>query len=301
MPPGNGTAREKVFADFLRQQLGRMTGNDWASLDGASVIISGMASSSVGWRELPYACVPVGLDGSSIAQEIFTLTVGDNQQVLIHLVSGLRAENDIMRGEETEILGLFSGGRHARIAEDGVAVMPGTHSKHVRLEKRRITGFRTYMTGELFEVLSAHSLLRASLELTEGARPTTTLSEPAAHDAFVAGVRESSTTGLAGSLFRTRVRTVLQNVSPTVNRWFLSGLLIGSEVVDLLAPESDLPVLLAASEPLNAAYRLALETLDLGERISAVPPEEVALASVRGQQALFRRWLESPAAIGSPP
>ena len=285
---GDTTAREKAFANFLREQLCLMAGNDVASLDGASVIISGMASSSVGWHELPYAHVPVGLDGSSITQDSFELDVGGNRRMRMHLISGVRAESDMMRGEETEILGLFSGGRQARIAEDGIAVLPGTHSKHVRLRHRQITGFRTYMTGELFDVLSAHSLLRASVQPTDGA-PSITLLEPAAREAFVAGVRASSVSGLAGSLFQTRVRTVLQNVPSTVNRWFLSGLLIGSELVDLLAQEPDAPVLLAASEPLNVAYRAAFEILGVGDKLSVLPPEEMSLASVRGHHALLQR------------
>jgi len=290
--PGDTAAREKAFANFLRDQLCLMAGNDLASLDGASVIISGMASSSVGWRELPYAHVPVGLDGSGLTQDSFDLSVGDNRRMHIHLVSGVCSEIDMMRGEETEILGLFSDGLHARIAQDGIAVLPGTHSKHVRLRARQITGFRTYMTGELFDVLSAHSLLRASVQPAEGV-PSKTLLEPAAHEAFVAGVRASSVAGLAGSLFQTRVRTVLQKVPPTVNRWFLSGLLIGSELVDLIAQEPDVPVLLAAADPLHGAYRAAFEILGVGDKLSLVPPEEMSLASVRGHHALLRRCSKS--------
>jgi len=286
--PGDTAAREEAFASFLREQLCLMAGNDVASLDGASVIISGMASSSVGWRELPYAHVPVDLDGSNLTQDSLELDVGGNRRMRIHLVSGVRAETDMMRGEEAEILGLFSGGRQARIAEDGIAVLPGTHSKHVRLRHRQITGFRTYMTGELFDVLSAHSLLRASVQPADGA-PSITLLEPAALEAFVVGVRASSFSSLAGSLFQTRVRTVLQKVPPTVNRWFLSGLLIGSELMDLRAHEPDVPVLLAAAEPLHAAYRAAFEVLGVGDKLSVVPPEEMSLASVRGHHVLLRR------------
>ena len=290
--PGDTAAREETFANFLREQLCRMAGNEVASLDGVPVIISGMASSSVGWRELPYAHVPVDLDGSSLTQDSFELDDGGNRRMRIHLVSGVCAEIDMMRGEETEILGLFSGGRHARIAEDGIAVLPGTHSKHVRLRHRQIIGFRTYMTGELFDVLSAHSLLRASVQPTDGA-PSITLLEPEAHEAFVAGVRASSFSGLAGSLFQTRVRTVLQNVPPTVNRWFLSGLLIGSELVDLMTQEPNVPVLLAAAEQLHVAYRAAFEVLGVGDKLSVVPPEAMSLASVRGHHALLRRCSKS--------
>jgi len=74
-----------------------------------------------------------------------------------------------------------------------------------------------------------------------------------------------------------------------VNRWFLSGLLIGCELVDLLAQKSDVPVLLAASEPLNVAYRAAFEILGFGETLSVVPPDEMSLALVRGHAALLRR------------
>jgi 2-dehydro-3-deoxygalactonokinase len=281
-----GDSAEKVFTNFLREQLLLMAGNDAASLDGASVIISGMASSSVGWRELPYARVPLNLDGSGIVQDSFELKVADNSRMQIHLISGVRAEADMMRGEETEILGIFSDGRHAQIAEDGIVVLPGTHSKHVRLQHRQLTGFRTYMTGELFDVLSAHSLLRASVQMTAGAS-SANLSEPAAREAFAAGVRDASVSGLAGSLFQTRVRTVLQSVPPTMNSWFLSGLLVGSEIADLTAREPATPILLAAAEPLNAAYRLAFEILGLKKNLTTVPPEQMSLASVRGHRALL--------------
>jgi 2-dehydro-3-deoxygalactonokinase len=277
---------EKVFANFLREQLLLMVGKNTASPDGTSVMISGMASSSVGWRELPYARVPFNLDGSGIVQDSFVLSVQDSKPMHIHLISGVRAEADMMRGEETEILGIFSDDRYARIAEDGIVVLPGTHSKHGRLQHRQLTGFRTYMTGELFDVLSAHSLLRASVQLAEGAS-SSPLSEPASRDAFAAGVRKASVSGLAGGLFQTRVRTVLQSVPPSVNRWFLSGLLVGSEVADLAAREPAAPILLAAGEPLNSAYCLAFEVLGLKENLTVVPTEEMALASVRGHRALL--------------
>jgi 2-keto-3-deoxy-galactonokinase len=79
----------------------------------------------------------------------------------------------------------------------------------------------------------------------------------------------------------------LQNVPPSVNRWFLSGLLVGSEIADLAARESATPILLAAAEPLNAAYRLAFEILSLKKNLTIVPPEEMSLASVRGHRALL--------------
>lgn len=286
-PPGNAKARENIFADFLRQQLVAMTANQIASMNGLPVVISGMASSSVGWRELPYAFLPVGLNGDDLRIEQFDLEIDDATRVSIHLVSGVRSENDVMRGEETEICGLLAGEQHSKIASDGIVVLPGTHSKHVRLRVKKMIGFHTYMTGELFDLLSEHSLLRASVQ--SNANPSSSLADPASRNSFVAGVRAASDGGLARNIFQTRTRTLLKSIPPIENRWFLSGLLIGSEVADLSALEYNLPILLAAAEPQSSAYRLAFETLGLSKRLAAVAPEEMATASVRGHHLLLQR------------
>lgn len=286
---GRAGERERVFADFMRERLHALFGANFSKHDEVRVAISGMASSSVGWRELPYATLPVGLDGSRIHQEIFPLSLEGGATAQIHLISGVRSANEIMRGEETEILGLFAGGRHAELAKKGWVVLPGTHSKHVRLRHGQLTEFHTYMTGELFEVLAKQSLLAASVAVNETAP---TLTDAAARTAFTEGVRAAAGDGLAQSLFQTRVRTVLQSVTPAVNRWFLSGLLIGAEVVDLTTREPSLPILLAAPNALRPAYDLAFQTLGLANRTTVVPPDEMALASVRGQLMLLRAYLK---------
>jgi 2-dehydro-3-deoxygalactonokinase len=287
--PGDRSAREKIFANFLRAQLLSLAGADVAALDGVSVAVSGMASSSVGWRELPYASVPVGLDGAGIKQEVFNLEIKNRIHARIHLISGLQTATEILRGEEVEILGLFTQGQHEAIAHDGLVVLPGTHSKHVRLRNRQITDFHTYLTGELFDVLAAHSLLSASVQ---SANPFPPLTEAPALDAFLDGVRAAASSGLARSLFQTRTRTVLQSIPPAVNRWFLSGLLIGAEVVDLSVREPAVPLLLAAPEPLSLAYRLAFENLGLADRLAVAPPVEMAFASVLGQLMLLQSHLK---------
>lgn len=276
-----GAKRETLFAEFLRDQLKRMAAGAGASLDGASVMISGMASSSIGWRELPYTPAPVGLDGVNLVQESIRLNIDHNATVVVRLISGLRTDSNIMRGEETEILGLFAASRFAETAQQGIVVLPGTHSKHVQLRDGRIIDFHTFMSGELFDVLSTHSVLRASLQ-TDAGDPPTTLFDTASRDAFVAGVQAARDNGIARSLFLTRTRTVLHSVSPAVNRWFLSGLLIGAEIDDLSAHHLKSSLLLAAAEPLSAAYHLALETLGLGGWMTVVPPDEMSTASVRG-------------------
>ncbi len=295
-PTGNAVARESAFAEFVRNRLRSLAGLGEPGGLAVQVVISGMASSSVGWRELPYASVPCPLDGSGVAREVIDLDLGDGRWARIHLISGLATADEIMRGEETELLGLFAEGRYAEIAANGIVVLPGTHAKHVRVRDREVEGFHTYMTGELFDVLATHSLLRASVEGEAKVSGEEALGEPQARSAFLTGVGRARDPGLARSLFQVRTRVVLHGVSPAVNRWFLSGLLIGAEVTDLATRDGKHPILLAATEPVSAGYRLAFEALGLSERLVVAPPEEVALASAQAHRLLLRRWLAAETA-----
>jgi 2-dehydro-3-deoxygalactonokinase len=231
------------------------------------VVVSGMASSSIGWKELPYAKLPFSLDGRD--------AVWEKVDGRVYLISGLRSETDVLRGEETEALGLVAQlGREMPF--EALFLLPGTHSKHLEVNPGGIAVFRTFMTGELFDVLSRHSVLRHS---TDPAAPFD-------RAAFLEGVQETRLRPLPSTLFRVRTRQLLQKKDVPSNTSFLSGLLIGSELVTLLG--CDLPLVVAAGERLRAAYEAAGEALGFGSRLRAVDSE---LLSVRGQQIILDRIL----------
>src|SRR5690606_28554761 len=75
------------------------------------------------------------------------------------LLSGLCSVNDVMRGEEVQLLGL----QRYNDNTDALFILPGTHSKHIRVKENNIISFKTYITGELFQILSTHSLLKNSI------------------------------------------------------------------------------------------------------------------------------------------
>lgn len=282
--PGDVDGRAAVFASFLAEQLRVLGAGEIAG--SPTVVVSGMASSSLGWRELPYAPVPFALDGRDARVETISLDLGRGEARVL-LISGLATADDVMRGEETELLGLFAGGGYAAMAEDGLVILPGTHSKHVTLRGRRITGFHTYMTGEAFDTLSRHTVLRASVEGAPAGAGGGGLAWPANRTAFLEGVRTVAEMGLARSLFKVRARAVLGSSDPAANRHFLSGLLIGAEACDLRSRDEVRPVLLAAGPETFEAYRAAFEALGLGARLTIVPPGDVALSAVRGQAVLL--------------
>ena len=151
----------------------------------APAIISGMAGSRQGWRETPYESLPVTPD--MLASHLMRFTTATGRAVAIVPGVMLRTpgrDGDVIRGEETQIVGLLE----SEPAFAGVVVLPGTHSKWVTVADGAIGDFQTYLTGELFELLSRQSFLRHSVAEDGG--------DLAASEDFALGVRRTAMEGL---------------------------------------------------------------------------------------------------------
>jgi 2-dehydro-3-deoxygalactonokinase len=178
------------------------------------LLLAGMIGSNRGWIEAPYVPCPAGL--GELARAIKWIEPGR-----IGIVPGVSwtefPHADVMRGEETQIVGAVAAGMVGAIA---TICHPGTHNKWVRLEDGRITGFRTVMTGEIFNLLREHSIL-ADL-LTEPARPGS---------AFDAGVQRGfAEDDLIAELFSVRARVLLGQEEREEAASYVSGLLIGADL-----------------------------------------------------------------------
>ena len=204
------------FADTLREEIG-----PWLAAGERHVLLAGMVGSRQGWREAPYLACPAGID--EIAASV--IDIGFDWG-LCKLVSGLTAFDEagvpeVMRGEETQILGVMS-----QIGESGLVCLPGTHSKWARVEAGRIAGFTTYMTGESFAVLRAHTILGRTMR--DG---------PADLSVFDRGVtRSADPGGLLHHLFGIRALGLAGALSETAAASYLSGLLIGHEMRAAMPP-----------------------------------------------------------------
>ena len=279
-----GGDRARVFEEALCEALRRL-----GAPAGLPVLVSGMASSSIGWIELPYARLPFRLDGSGVVGRWTT----SDDRCRVCLISGVRDEHDMMRGEETQALGWAEEVEQAghALPERATLVLPGTHSKHLRVESGALTSISTFMTGELFEVFCRHSVLRHSVATD----PIGDLQPALDPGAFREGVRASGRPGIAAALFRVRSRQVLSGCDPVSNRSFLSGLLIGAELRSLEAGEA--PVILAAGSALREAYTLAASECGWSARWTAI---EVDGLAELGQRRLWRRWESGQGLVASP-
>jgi 2-dehydro-3-deoxygalactonokinase len=268
----DANTRSELFERHLLAALDKVVPPNNNPTKPLPLIISGMASSTIGWLELPYARAPIPLDGANLKVE--TLTWKKPAAVSkSYLVSGVATRTDIMRGEEAEAIGLlnFLTNRPANL----VLVLPGTHSKHLHVSEGSLRDFQTYMTGELYSVLSHHSVLAASVA-----------QQPHfSDDAFHTGIDAALQPGLAASLFRTRTRQVLGKKQPEENAWFLSGLLIGSELKELIRA-GVAEILLGGAPSLRDLYGKALQHLGLLNS-RAFSDAECENAVVRGHEIIL--------------
>jgi 2-dehydro-3-deoxygalactonokinase len=209
VPLGVKHVRDGRFEPALAKLLG-----DWID-DPAPRIACGMIGSRQGWVEAPYVDCPASL--AALADRV----VRAPHDVLT-IVPGVATRDaagipDVMRGEETQLLGAIG------TDERGVlAVLPGTHSKWARVEHGRVVDFTTFMTGELYGVLIEHSML-GRLAGHEPGRFS--------RDAFARGVARGLADGeLAHDVFGARTLTLTGALASEHVADWLSGLLIGREV-----------------------------------------------------------------------
>lgn len=209
------------------------------------ILIAGMAGARQGWQEAPYITTPallVDVAAGAIAIDY----EGRDVRILPGVAQTTSGAEDVMRGEETQLLGAG--------VQDGMVCIPGTHSKWVTLQNSTVTHFNTFMTGELFAVLGAHSILQ------HGVKPGAQIAPDA--PAFLEAVREMQVDGaaLTAKLFSVRARGLVGDTDGASGAARLSGLLIGAEIA---AAKPDGPVTLLASSGASELYAAALTAADV--------------------------------------
>ncbi|SFL92222.1 2-dehydro-3-deoxygalactonokinase [Variovorax sp. OV329] len=237
VPPGGF---REVFDDLF---------GAWMRENGAPCLISGMAGSRQGWVEAPYCPCPAGL--AEVRAKVREIEPGP-----IAIVPGLSDEHsgvpDVMRGEEVQIFGAMA----LSGLQDGLFVLPGTHNKWARVKDGRVAGFRTYMTGEFYAILSQHSILARTIDTS------------AAFDeaAFLEGVsRAENGEGLLHNAFGARTLSLFERMAAGELASYLSGLLIGEELRSQ-SVRANGEVVLIGSPNLTQRYALALRTLGTPSR-----------------------------------
>ncbi len=185
----------------------------WLGPSPLDVVACGMVGARQGWVEAPYSAVP------SDPVPVPPIRVPNtDHRIRAFVVPGLKQQSppDVMRGEETQIAGFLA----ERQNWDGVICLPGTHTKWVQVSAGEVVSFRTFMTGEMFELLRGQSVLKHSI------------GEGWSDDAFAQAAADalSKPEQLAARLFGLRAADLLHGQDGGVARATLSGYLIGAEL-----------------------------------------------------------------------
>jgi 2-dehydro-3-deoxygalactonokinase len=260
--PGEAARR---FVETVRPAMGA---------DALPSLLCGMAGSTLGWAVAPYEAVPVGLE--QLASALMQVEAPGAEVRIVPGVKGpgIGGAPEVMRGEETQALGwVAQDPNNARGRK--LICHPGTHAKWIIIEDGRIVRFVTAMTGELYDVLRKHSVLKAEAGPTDDA-------------AFALGLESAGDgEGLASRLFTARSRVVAADMKPEAAASYLSGLLIGAEVASaprLLGVEHAASIALIGDPKLCSLYATALQ-----RRSYAVATHDGDAAALAGLHALHSR------------
>jgi 2-dehydro-3-deoxygalactonokinase len=259
-----GSAREALLNTLApwreRHALGR-------------VVLCGMAGSRTGVVEASYASCPASaVDWARQAVEISLDGLAIN---VAPGVAGLAPNGapDVMRGEEAQVFGALAL-RPDLARGEQMFVLPGTHSKWCHVRDGRILGFHTFLTGELFALLSTRSSLLLGATGSEDAET---------HEAgFAASLSRARDTRLLGAVFEARAAQLRADRSGDWAIGFLSGLLVGSELVEALAAHNAASLTLVGAPLLLQRYLAALQAYSI--EVETMSGEDCVLA---GLQLLF--------------
>lgn len=238
------------FADTVRATVG-----DWVAEGETRVLVCGMAGSRLGWVDTPYLPCPASLGDLAGAAVPATFDGAD-----VRILPGLSCRDrhgvpEVMRGEETQMLG-------AALGDDATTIcLPGSHSKWASMAGGKVTGFTTHLSGEAFAALSGHTILGRMMDVAAPHNP----------GGFARGVaRARQGGGLLHHLFGLRATSLFNEIGEAEAASFLSGLLIGHEVAAALEEGVAPPVILIGAEMLIARYGTALDAFGIPHR-SATP------------------------------
>ncbi|MDB5505714.1 MAG: hypothetical protein JWR75_352 [Devosia sp.] len=278
---GISAAGETVFSCDSENGMGKLSREQFpaalTSLIGdvldlqrpTEVLICGMAGARQGWLEAPYLETPANL--GQLAQGAVRPAL-EGTRLSVRILPGVCQKaggEDVIRGEETQLLGLIT----LRPEFSGVVAMPGTHCKWAMLEAGKLTRFATAMTGELYELLSTHSVLRHSLT-GERNGPATEEGTAAGLDAGLAHPEK-----LTNLLFRTRAAALVAAKGADWCSGYLSGLLIGAEIGGMRDWIGTASVPIVGSARLARTYGAALDRI--GVASEAIDATEATLAGLK--------------------
>ena len=251
---GMGTLSASEYEGVLISHIAHHLSDDIIT----EVLVCGMAGARQGWQDAGYLTAPCHMPSLKQAVAVHTA----DPRIMIRNLQGIKQPEpaDVMRGEETQIAGFLK----QTPDYNGLICLPGTHSKWVHVQNGQVVEFQTFMTGEVYDLLSRSSVLKHSV-LGKG------FSQPDFIDAAKSAFENPA--DASSQLFRLRAQHLVHDTDATVLRARLSGILIGQEVAAMERQWNQLAITLVGEEALCSLYKSALEAVEksVDLNLSAAP------------------------------
>ena len=230
--------KSHLFEQTLLTLIDRWLDNDKIT----EILASGMVGSKQGWEEAPYQKTPCNLKSLNY----ITPSLKDNR-ISLKIFSGVSQINqpDVMRGEETQIAGFLNENPNF----NGSICLPGTHSKWVEIRNNNIIKFKTFMTGELFEIISKNSVLIHSVK-----------AEKIDKMELLKSVDEilQKPELFSNALFQLRADDLINSKGPTIYKSRLSGYLLAIELLGSMEFWKNNDIILIGNQDLIEMYQFIL-------------------------------------------
>ncbi|MBQ4087122.1 MAG: 2-dehydro-3-deoxygalactonokinase [Clostridia bacterium] len=267
---GNGALK-----DGIRQAIESLLAKHGASeTDIAKILASGMITCEFGLCNLPHITAPAGI--SELHDSMHETVIEDISSIPIVFIRGVKTvgslnETDMMRGEETELMGLLS-----YAAGDTLFVLPGSHSKLIEMENGKITAFSTMLTGEMIAALSGNTILKDAVDLSVSETDAEFLTE---------GYRQAEKCGINQALFRVRILKNLFGADSVKTYSFFLGAVLQGEIASILSAKPE-TVMLGGKQQLRDAMKTLLDAFGTKNVIS-LTEDEVEKSVFMGQIAVY--------------
>lgn len=276
-----GIEQRSLLRETLRQGIAQILERNQLTKEAVTcVLVSGMLTSEFGIVNLEHIKTPAGIgELHASMKRIFLEDISELPFVLIRGVKtgGQKLETaDMMRGEETELVGLMCAASPKQSA-DCVYVLPGSHSKIIQTDSDgRITQFSTMLTGEMLAALSRHTILQDAVDLKQAKLD---------HDYLLKGYEYCKEYGINQAAFKVRVLKNLFSKSVDEVYSFFMGTVLFGEIQEIVKQNPQRVIIGGKTQIKWATYEILKEVSEA--EVMCVPDEIADIAAARGMEAIF--------------
>ena len=266
---------QKAIKEGIKKLL---TTNNLSEKDVCSILASGMITSEFGLINLPHISVPAGI--KELHESMEKVILGEISSIPFFFIRGVKkvgtsfTDSDIMRGEETELMGIADSS-----FGECVYILPGSHSKIIKTdEKGRITDFSTMLTGEMIASLSEYTILKDAVDLNEVSVNS---------EYLIMGYDYAKKEGINKALFKVRILKNLFGGKKDETYSFFLGAVLEGEIKNVVKSEAETVVIGGRSQIKEAMAEILKQRSD--KKIVLLSEEEVENSTALGAIKIYEK------------